>query len=153
VSGVNDVAAAELLPRPVATLEWLRGEWTLTRVINDGAGRFEGRARFAPDPAMPRTVIWHEAGRLRFGGHDGPATRTLRIEPQAGGGWQVCFADRRPFHPLDLATGHWEATHLCGADLYRGCYRVEHRDRLSVTWRISGPRKDDVIASRYERAA
>ncbi len=132
---------------------WLRGEWTVTRVINDGAGRFQGRVSFTSDPDSPVALIWHEHGRLRLAAHDGPAERTLRIEPAAVGAWAVRFADGRPFHPLDLASGSDDVTHLCGADTYRGRYAVEGPDRFTVTWRVTGPRKDDVIVSVYERAA
>jgi hypothetical protein len=133
---------------------WLRGEWTVTRVINDGAGHFEGRACFVPDPESPAAVMWREHGRLRLGAHDGPAERTLRIEPAIDGAWQVRFADGRPFHELDLAAGgRCDVSHLCGPDVYRGRYEIDGPDRFTITWRVSGPRKNDVIASRYERAA
>jgi hypothetical protein len=132
---------------------WLAGEWTIARVINQGAGRFDGRARFLPDPESPAALVWHEHGRLRLGAHDGPAERTLRIEPAAPGGWEVRFADGRPFHRLDLAGGSCAATHLCGADIYSGRYEIQSAVRFTVTWRVAGPHKDDLIESVYERAA
>jgi hypothetical protein len=149
---VTEAAVPPRAPDPAGLARWLRGAWAVVRVINAGAGRFEGRACFTPDPGTPATTVWHEHGRLRLGAHDGPAQRTLRIEP-AGGAWQVRFADGRPFHPLDLTAGHCDVTHLCGPDVYRGRYEIEDRCRFTVTWRITGPRKDDVIASVYERAA
>ncbi len=149
VSGMSETATPFTAPELTG---WLRGEWTVTRVINHGAGHFEGRACFADDPGSPGATIWHEHGRLRFGAHDGTAERTLRIAPATDGAWQVRFADDRPFHPLDLASGD-DVTHLCGADTYRGRYAVEGPDRFTVTWRITGPRKDDLIVSVYERAA
>jgi Family of unknown function (DUF6314) len=132
---------------------WLLGEWHVTRAINDDAGRFEGRARFALDPVSPATVVWREHGRLRLGAHDGPAERTLRIARGADHGWEVRFADSRPFHSLDLTTGSDDVTHLCGADTYRGRFEIETPDRFTVTWRITGPSKDDLIETTYERAA
>jgi len=138
--------------RPSGDLcDWLRGEWTITRRINENEGRFEGHARFTPDPNAPATLIWHEHGHLRLGGHQGTAERTLRIEPAAHGAWQVRFADGRPFHVLDLTAGSCEARHPCGADVYRGRYAVDGPDRFVVTWRVAGPRKDDVIESVYVR--
>jgi hypothetical protein len=150
VSGMKDTVTA-FIPPDLAV--WLPGEWTVTRVINDGAGRFEGRAAFISDPGPPVSLIWHEHGRLRLGTHAGPAERTLRIEPAAGGTWEVRFADGRPFHSLDLARGSDQVTHLCAADTYRGRYTVQAPDRFTTTWRITGPRKDDVIETVYERAA
>jgi hypothetical protein len=137
---------------PVDLPRWLTGEWAVTRVINGGAGRFEGHARFTRDPHAPAALLWHERGRLRLGAHDGPAERTLRIEPAGHGAWQVRFADGRPFHALDLSRGRCEATHPCGADLYRGSYAIESADRFTVSWRATGPRKDDLIESVYDRA-
>jgi hypothetical protein len=134
-------------------MDWLRGEWTVTRVINQGTGSFSGRASFAADPASADVLIWTETGRLRLGGHDGPAGRTLRIEPASDGAWEVRFADGRHFHALDLSDGSDDVTHLCGPDTYRGRYEVQTADRFAVTWRITGPRKDDVIESVYDRAA
>jgi hypothetical protein len=119
-------------------------------VINRGEGHFEGRASFAADPRSPAALIWHERGHLRLGAHDGPAGRTLRIEP-ARGAWEVRFDDGRSFHRLDLAGGACEATHLCGPDTYRGRYEIESPDRFTVTWRVTGPRKDDLIESVYDR--
>jgi hypothetical protein len=109
------------------------------------AGDFTGTATFAPDGSGLR---WHESGRLRFGGHDGPAGRTLAIVP-AGGGWAVAFADGRPFHPLDLEGGPVE--HLCGADRYAGAYRLRDGDTLDVRWHVTGPGKDLEIETTYRR--
>lgn len=153
VTDPTPIAGSTSGPRDPAELAaWLRGEWTVVRVINGGAGRFEGRAQFTPDPHTPAGLVWHEHGRLRLGAHDGPAERTLRIEPAGGGAWEVLFAAGRPFHPLDLRGGSCEATHLCGADTYRGRYLIESADRFTVSWRVTGPRKDDLIESVYDRA-
>lgn len=138
-------------PAPAGLTRWLAGEWTIVRVINGDAGRFEGRARFTADPHAPGAVVWHEHGRLRLGAHDGPAERTLRIEPTTAGAWQVRFADGRPFHPLEIRNGAGEATHLCGRDTYRGRYAIDTPDRFTVTWRVTGPHKDDLIVSSYAR--
>lgn len=150
---MSETATDVPVPDPAGLARWLRGHWNVTRVINDGTGHFEGRACFSPDPVMPTALVWRERGHLRLGAHDGPAERTLRIEPDATGGWQVRFGDRRPFHPLDLVHGRCEATHLCGADVYRGRYAIEGEHRFTVTWRVTGPRKDDLIVSVYDRAA
>jgi hypothetical protein len=151
VCGVTDPIAIVGLSDPADLAVWLPGEWAITRVINRGAGSFEGRAGFAPDPRSPTALIWREHGRMRLGSHDGPAERTLRIEPAEDGTWEVRFQDGRPFHRLEMAGGSCEATHLCGADTYRGRYVIEDRDRFSVTWSVTGPHKDDVIESVYER--
>jgi hypothetical protein len=153
VFGMHVAAPPTRTSAPAELTGWLRGAWEITRRINGGTGHFEGRARFSADPATPEVTIWQEQGRLRLGAHDGPAARTLRIEPATDGAWQVRFADGRPFHPLELTGGSWDVTHLCGADVYRGHFEVQHDDRFTVTWRVTGPHKDDVIVSVYVRAA
>ena len=110
-------------------------------------GDFTGTASFEPDGERLR---WAEAGRMRFGDHDGPAQRHLSIVPGPDG-WTVEFADGRPFHPLDLATGACAVEHRCGDDLYAGEYRLVGPDALDVRWRVSGPRKEQEIHTTYRR--
>ena len=110
------------------------------------SGEFTGTARFVPDGGGLR---WIEEGRIRFGGHEGPAARRLAIVPAAEG-WLGTVADGRPFHALDLEGGPVE--HRCGADRYAGAYRLRDPDTLEVRWRVTGPRKDLEIATTYRRA-
>jgi Family of unknown function (DUF6314) len=140
-------AGAVSVPRLDA---FLTGRWTVERTVEDpalGAGTFAGEAEFTPDGDG---LIWRERGRLRLGAYDGPAARTLRIEPD-GGGWLVRFADGRPFHAVDLRDGACAVAHPCGEDRYEGEYRVTGLDALRVRWRVRGPAKDGRIASRYRR--
>ena len=126
------------------------GTWSVRRALRDRrsgqTGAFTGTAAFEPDGAGLR---WTEEGLVQFGAHAGPARRRLAIVP-AGDGWQVRFADGRPFHALDLEGGPVE--HACGADRYAGAYRLRDPDTLEVRWRVTGPRKDLEIATTYRRA-
>jgi hypothetical protein len=128
---------------------WLTGKWTARREINGGAGAFTGTAVFGDDGAGG--LLWHEAGRLALASHTGAAARTYLIVADGAGAWEVRFSDGRPFHRLDLSGGRWEAAHHCGEDVYRGVYEVTGPDDFAVTWRVSGPRKDDLIACAYAR--
>lgn len=130
-------------------IEWLAGSWTVEREINEGAGRFTGDARFAPDGRGG--LSWREQGRLSIDGHDGPAYRNLRIVPGAGERAEVRFDDDRPFHDLDLRDGCWEPLHLCGLDTYRGRFTAQTHDHWTTCWRVSGPGRDDVIDTTYRR--
>jgi uncharacterized protein DUF6314 len=137
---------------PVADLAaHLAGTWGLDRDLHDRRagvrGRLRGTAEFAPDGAGLR---WSEAGRLEFGAHAGPAQRVLAIVLGAAG-WEVRFADGRPFHPLDLSAGRADVEHPCGEDRYTGRYDVAGPDALLVRWRVKGPTKDLEIVSRYAR--
>lgn len=124
---------------------WLAGEWSVQRYISGGRGTFRGRASFTP--RQDGTTRWHEAGQLVLDGHEGPASRTLTLDPDG----QVRFDDGRPFHRLDLATGRCEAEHLCAPDTYRGTFEVLDDATLIVTWRVRGPGRDDTIRSHYTR--
>jgi hypothetical protein len=74
-----------------------------------------------------RSYLWHEdAGRI----------------------W-VRFADGRDFHDFDPKIGGLASAHLCGADLYRGGYELSDWPRWSVTWDVSGPRKDYCSITTY----
>lgn len=63
----------------------------------------------------------------------------------------MCFADGRPFHGLDLTTGHHVAGHPCAADLYRGEFTVRDADHWRSVWRVGGPAKDLVLTTDYAR--
>lgn len=137
---MTTVAGSELL-------RWLAGEWSVQRDINDGAGGFRGRAEFAFQD--DGTLRWHESGEMTLDGATLPAYRTLSID--AAG--HVRFDDGRPFHDLALVEGSCDAVHPCGEDMYNGRYERVGEDELVVTWHVAGPRKDDVIVSRYVRIA
>ena len=137
----------EPAPDPTA---YLPGTWALTRSVHDaqlGAGRFDGLATFTLDG---EAIEWREHGRLRLASYDGPARRALRILRTADG-WEVRFADGRPFHPLELGR-EAAVEHPCGADRYTGVYSVEGPDAFTVRWRVRGPAKEQQVVSRYVRA-
>ena len=132
--------------------QFLQGSWRLARVIEDRRGGqtgvLRGQASFAPDGAG---LVLTESGRLRLGPHAGAAHRRTLYRFPAPGRAEVCFADGRPFHDLDLTDGTWQAAHRCGADLYRGMFRVLDPHTLLVRWVVAGPRKDAVLTSRFRR--
>ena len=129
-----------------ALLEWLAGDWSVAREINDGAGSYRGRASFTPQPGG--TLRWHETGALTLDGATVATHRTLTIDT-AG---QVSFDDGRPFHHLALVDGGCDAFHPCAPDEYRGRYEVIGDDAFDLTWRVHGPGRDDTIHSRYTRS-
>ncbi len=132
---------------------FLRGVWRLTRILEDRRagqrGRLDGRAVFAPAGAG---LVYREHGVLRLGGFTGPAERVYRYRFPGPGRAEVAFEDGRPFHDLDLSHGRWSVVHRCRDDLYRGSFEVEGRDRWTAVWRVLGPRKDQVLRGRYDRA-
>ncbi len=140
------------------TLAFLRGRWRLERRLDDHRsgvrGTFTGDAEFAAtdDPAVLR---YEERGELRFGGHAGPARRTLLLRELPDGGADVRFADGREFYVLDLRSGMWTARHGCGADEYIVSYQVRAAGWLEECWQVAGPLKayDSVTTLRRLDAA
>jgi len=142
-------------PHPVPdAAAYLRGRWSIERTVYDlraGAeGSFRGTAEFRPDPAGPG-MLHLEEGRLRWGGAEQPASRTLRLRPRPDGTAEVDFADGRPFHDLDLRTGRWSTVHPCAADRYAGTFTVTGADTWHLEWRVAGPAKDQLLRSEYRR--
>ncbi len=132
---------------------FLQGVWRLTRTLEDRRagqrGRLDGRAVFAPAGAG---LVYRERGVLCLGAFTGPAERVYRYRFPAPGRAEVVFEDGRPFHDLDLSHGRWSVAHRCRDDLYRGSFEIEGRDRWTAVWRVLGPRKDQVLRGRYDRA-
>ncbi len=132
---------------------FLRGDWRLTRTLEDRRadqrGRLDGQVVFAPAGAG---LVYRERGVLRLGAFTGPTERVYRYGFPAPGRAEVAFEDGHPFHDLDLSHGRWSVAHRCRDDLYRGSFEVAGRDRWTVVWHVSGPRKDQVLCGRYDRA-
>jgi len=147
-----DIAAA---PYPVADLRaYLAGAWEIERTLHDRRtgqqGYFAGRGIFAPGDGDP--LAYEEQGRLALGGFETLAHQRYLYAFPTPHRAEVRFADGRPFHPLDLSGGCWEAEHLCGRDLYRGRFQALAPGRWSVTWTVTGPRKDQRLESLFTRA-
>jgi len=144
----------EFWPVP-EVLAFLAGSWRVDRTVRDLAsgdeGRFDGTTVFGP--LEDGALLHRESGTFVWRGVARPAERTLRFLPgPAGPGTaEVRFADGRPFHDLDLTTGHWVADHPCAADLYRGEFTVRDADHWRTVWRVRGPAKDLVLTTDYAR--
>ncbi|MCH5673484.1 DUF6314 family protein [Streptomyces gilvus] len=136
------------------TLGYLAGRWGVTRAVRDlasgDAGRFEGTTVFG---SLEGGGLLHfESGTFVWQGVSRPAERTLRLLPGSSPGTaDVRFADGRPFHHLDLTSGHHVADHPCAADLYRGEFSVLDADHWRTVWRVRGPAKDLVLTTDYAR--
>ncbi|CAL9600387.1 DUF6314 family protein [Streptomyces pilosus] len=134
-------------------LTYLVGDWRVERTVRDLAsgdrGRFAGAAVLGPLDGGG--LLYEESGDFTWRGVTRPAVRTLRFLPGPGGTADVRFADGRPFHDLDLATGRYVADHPCSADLYRGEFTVRDADHWRTVWRVRGPAKDLELDTGYAR--
>src|SRR5580692_1012137 len=142
----------------VDTCSFLLGKWTLERVLRDHRsgtdGRFEGSATVtiveAPSAGNasdgPR-ARYEEAGTLRFGGHEGPASRSLELVRLQSSVVMLYFTDGKPFVDLDLRNGTWRSSHPCGEDHYEIVTVVRSHDEVEEHWRVRGPTEDyDAVA-------
>ncbi|GAA2261395.1 hypothetical protein GCM10010145_30550 [Streptomyces ruber] len=135
-------------------LAHLAGSWRVRRSVRDlssgDEGDFSGTTAFE---ALDGGGLLHrESGTFVWRGVARPAERTLRFLPgEAPGTADVRFADGRPFHDLDLTSGHWITDHPCSADLYRGEFTVYDADRWRTVWRVGGPAKDLLLTTDYTR--
>lgn len=140
-------------PFTVADLRaFLAGHWRFERDLEDHragmTGVITGDATFAAENGALR---YRETGEMRLGDYRGRAHQSYVYRFPDCGTAQVCFTDGRAFHTLDLRGGHWRAVHRCGADTYEGHFRVLGPDAWDAGWRITGPRKDQRLAARYQR--
>jgi hypothetical protein len=133
---------------------FLLGTWRMARRLHDFrlgiSGRLDGIASFA---SAPGGLCYEEAGLLRFGAHQGEAVQRYRFSVDRHATAEVYFADGRPFHRLELSSGKADIVHECGSDCYRGRYRVLHEDCLTLVWRVTGPRKRWLLATRFSRTS
>ena len=129
------------------------GEWHLRRQIDDclsgQTGDVSGTAVLSD--AASGGLRDHETGKMTFGGGP-PMTAERRYN------WifrpdhvEVTFADGAAFHCF-VPKGHVAGTdHPCGADFYTVRYDFTQWPRWRAVWTVTGPRKDYVSVSQYER--
>lgn len=132
---------------------FLEGTWLVTRKLRDrraGAqGTLEGEAMFQ---AEGDGLVYRENGVLRLRHGAFKASRVYRYNFPALHCAEIFFDDGSRFHALDLSSGICEVEHQCGADSYRGQFLVVGFNEWHVDWQVLGPRKDQILESRYLRA-
>ncbi len=129
-------------------LKDLEGRWRLDRVIEDRreglTGRLTGTCDFIPDAGG---LMQREEGVLTYGDARPMRAQRRYLWRAEGDALAVRFDDGRPFHRL--APGRLSDTHSCPPDTYEVSYVLREWPAFSTTWRVTGPRKDLLILSRY----
>lgn len=129
----------------------IAGDWHLDRVIQDRRAGITARLRGQMQATTDRRgLILTEEGTWI----DAPwgALSARRVDLWEGHGDQVhvFYEDGRPFHQFD-PFGDGLCHHLCGRDDYQGQYDFALPSAWTLTWRVSGPRKDYVMTTTYCR--
>lgn len=140
---------------------YLRGEWSVERALLDRAsgarGSFAGTVAFteADDGAA---LLQHEEGTVRWGGHEGPASREYVWRPgPSAQSMDVYFPDGRFFHTVRLSGSGtsdrdgWRAQHWCDPDDYRVTYTAVGPHELRYEWDVTGPAKDLLLTTVLRR--
>ncbi len=140
---------------PVADIgRFLLGAWRVTRLGWDGVPartmRLRGTARFS---ACAAGLLFEERGTMAAGGYLGEAVRRYIFCLKGASAADVCFEDGRLFHPLNLEGGMAHVRHDCPPDRYEGRYRVLAPSCWLLSWRVTGPRKNYRMTSRFIRTA
>ena len=119
------------------------GCYAITRVIEDSHAdqvlHFEGEASVT---ASLEGAIYAETGKMTFPNGQSFQSERRYLWIDDGALVRVSFEDGRPFHDFDPVQGGAATEHLCGEDMYRGGYDFSEWPRWSLTWAVSGPRKD-----------
>ncbi|MGC0417966.1 DUF6314 family protein [Embleya sp. AB8] len=131
---------------------YLTGHWSIDRTVVDERsgvqGGFTGTAVFR---RSGDELLEQESGEFVWAGTSNRASRTHRLIPHPDGTADVCFADGRRFHDLDLRTGHWTTRHPCAADRYDGEFTVVSPNEWHLRWQVAGPAKSQTLTSVYRR--
>ena len=115
---------------------------------NREIGRLRGRAEFTPGHG---DIGFVERGVLVLAHARMEAWRDYRFVIDDDHAFSVFFSDGRLFHRARIIAGTASVSHDCAPDTYCGRYRFPHPDRWSLSWRITGPRKDLVISTVFSR--
>lgn len=125
------------------------GHWTVQREIEDHlveqTGQFQGQASFTRDALG---LAYAEAGQLRFGTSAWAATRRY-FWRDARDAIDVHFEDGRFFHRIALEGARPNSDHFCDPDQYDVTYDFAQWPLWTSHWRVTGPRKDYEMRSRY----
>lgn len=145
-------AAAPFLIDTLKT--YLEGRWRLERVIHHaGENRrdtYQGEAGFAAGD-QPDVLAYAETGELETPQGVFTATRSYTYNFIGSALAEVRFPDGTFFHVLDFSSGISRVEHTCEPDQYQGLFRPIDQDTWLSVWRISGPRKSQVISTHYHR--
>ena len=129
------------------------GTWRFSRLIRDAQGgeigQVTGIVTITGDSAEAR---YDEVGEMVLPGQTPLKAERRYLWRADPAGIAVSFDDGRPFHLIRLTQPEPEAELWCDPDTYRVAYDFTLWPVWTATWRVTGPRKDYVMVTAYERA-
>ena len=136
------------------TLQDFPGTWRITREISDHrAGRVitgEGQAWLTP---VPGGLDYAETLILALPGQRPVVGARRYLWRGSGARITVAFDDGCPFHTILLDQVAPRDRHHCAPDIYDVFYDFAVFPAWSVTWTVSGPRKNYVMTTQYAAVA
>jgi hypothetical protein len=140
-------------------LEMLRGHWTIARRITPGR-HFTGTASFTALAAD--SLLYRENGRLLLDNRTELDGENHYVYALRNGDIEISFADGlskgKRFIAISLPVDHSKAfpfvsvdRHMCRLDTYEATFRMHDPDMFSMTYAVSGPKKDYISRSVYRR--
>lgn len=135
---------------------FLSGPWAFDRTVFDSLtkqdGKAKGVANFKAHTHNGADALQYaEEGELEIDGITVETEREYLYTFPAPSMAEVRFTDGRFFHVLDLTKGLVRVEHVCGEDTYQGLFRVLSEKAWLSVWRVTGPRKSQVITTHFIR--
>lgn len=151
--GLDTGRSTSAVPCRIENLQsFLHGPWRFERKVHDTLidqqGDCLGDASFLADGDK---LIYREEGELKMGDIETNTEREYHYTFPAPSLAEVRFPDGRFFHVLDLTKGIVRVEHQCGEDTYHGLSRVLSDKAWLSVWRVTGPKKNQVITTHYLR--
>ncbi len=122
------------------------GRWEIVRQITPADGPPAAFSGYGTWQAEAGGAIYTETGVLQL---QGAAPMTAERKYLWNDDLSVQFEDGRPFHTVPARGG--QATHFCDPDTYLVSYDFSDWPAFTVRYDVTGPRKDYVMISRYQR--
>lgn len=143
------------------TLSFLLGRWSLQRRVEDlhtnshveivGIVSLIDTTANRRSPLSAHSASYEEQGELTISGRQCPMHRHLIYTQVQNSRVISQFDDGRIFTDLDLRSGSWHTTYLCGDDRYKLTTVVVSQSEVREYWRVIGHNKDYIATTVLKR--
>jgi hypothetical protein len=131
---------------------WLQGSWAFERTVQDfkhnQVGKMTGQGDFT---LHQNGLLYEEQAQFFFGAYRDEVHQSYLYSFSSLSCADVFFMDGRLFHTLNLSTAQDQSLHCCGADTYRGFFKVLNSRYFLIIWNIEGPKKKMIIKTKLHK--